>query len=59
MRFLRSNVERISSPIVIATCKSCFLWAESTYLYYRANEFDSAVTEMISHPTVFDHKLLL
>jgi len=40
MRFLRSNGDKISIPLVIAECKKNELWSEVVYLYSIINEND-------------------
>lgn len=59
MRFLRSNNDKISVPLVIAECKKNLLWQEVVYLYVSSNEIDQAVTETLAHPSGFDHKQIL
>jgi len=40
MRFLRSNNDKISIPLVINECKKNELWSEVVYLYSIINEND-------------------
>ena len=59
MRFLKSNADKISIPLVIADCRKNLLWNEVVYLYILSQEFDQAASEMIKHPSSFDHRQLL
>lgn len=56
MRFLKSNSDKISIPLVIAEARKNLLWNEIIYMYVLSNENDQAVTEMMKHPASFDHK---
>jgi len=56
MRFLKSNSDKVSIPLVIAEARKNLLWNEIIYMYVLSNENDQAVNEMMKHPTSFDHK---
>ena len=58
-RFLRSNFERLSVPLVATACRENFLWREVVYLQIAAGEVDAAITEILRHPTGFEHKEVL
>lgn len=59
MRFLKSNSDKVSIPLVIAEARKNLLWNEIIYMYVLSNENDQAVTEMMKHPASFDHKQTL
>lgn len=59
MRFLKSNSDKISIPLVIAEARKNLLWNEIIYMYVLSNENDQAVNEMMKHPASFDHKQTL
>lgn len=59
LRFLKSNNDKVSIPLVIAECKKNLLWQAVVYLYTISNEVDQAVSEVLAHPSSFDHKQLL
>jgi hypothetical protein len=56
MRFLKSNSDKVSIPLVIAEARKNLLWNEIIYMYVLSNENDQAVKEMMEHPASFDHK---
>lgn len=39
-RFLRSNFDKLSLPLVIKACKENFMWRDVVYLYVAAGEID-------------------
>lgn len=58
-RFLRSNFERLSVPLVATACRENFLWREVVYLQIAAGEIDAAISEILRHPSGFDAKEVL
>jgi hypothetical protein len=59
MRFLKSNFDKVSIPLIIAESRKNLLWNEVVYLYVLSNENDQGVSEMMKHPSSFDHKQML
>jgi len=55
MEHLQMHKQRVNVRKLQRTCDMCRLWPEVAFLYSSSDEFDSAATTMIEHPTAWEH----
>jgi len=55
MEHLQMHKQRLNVRKLQRTCDMCRLWPEVAFLFSSSDEFDSAVTTMIEHPSAWEH----